>query len=96
LSHYVDDGLAEAKEWTEAFFSHEPESLLCLSSDDLSRLFKSAPTTDLLIDHSTTVLDLLMKTKSFDREGKNISFYDFCCELVCGMIIDVSKLHLNT
>jgi len=32
-----------------------------------------------------------MKTKSFDREGKNISFYDFCRDLVCGMISDVSK-----
>ncbi|WAQ96502.1 SYYM-like protein [Mya arenaria] len=64
------EGLIEAQRWTDAFFSPAPEALLHLSGEDMSRLFHSAPTTSLILEHGTTLLDLLMKIRSFDREGK--------------------------
>lgn len=63
-----ETGLSEAKRWTAAFFSDSPESLTQLSDTDMQRLFVNAPTTDLLLQHDMTVLDLVMKSKSFDRE----------------------------
>ncbi|XP_052768093.1 tyrosine--tRNA ligase, mitochondrial-like [Mya arenaria] len=63
-----EEGLIEAQRWTDAFFSPAPEALLHLSGEDMSRLFHSAPTTSLILEHGTTLLDLLMKIRSFDRE----------------------------
>lgn len=69
LNFLSESGLSEAKRWTEAFFSDSPETLACLSDTDMKRLFDYAPTIDLLFQYDMTVLDLVMKSKSFDREG---------------------------
>ncbi|XP_045212401.2 tyrosine--tRNA ligase, mitochondrial-like [Mercenaria mercenaria] len=63
-----ETGLQEARRWTDAFFSDSPEPLLNLSDNEMQRLFHNAPTKDLPIQHDMTVLNLVMKSKTFDRE----------------------------
>lgn len=63
-----EKGLEEAKRWTDVFFSNSPEPLLHLSDTDMQRLFKNAPTIDLLFQQDMTVLGLVMNSKCFNRE----------------------------
>ena len=75
LPHYItEDGLSQAKRWTKAFFSNDPEMLLNLSGEELEKIFSSTPMVELLYDSSMTVFHLArkIKSKSFKLEGWSV------------------------
>lgn len=63
-----EEGLTQARRWTEALWSDSIESLVHLSESDMKRLFSTAPTFEFLIDPEMSVLDLVMKIKPKFRD----------------------------
>ncbi|KAK3586093.1 hypothetical protein CHS0354_033214 [Potamilus streckersoni] len=60
-------GLTEAVRWTKALWSEDINSLVSLSATELRRLFKNTPTTELLLEPGTTIMDLVIRAKCFNR-----------------------------
>ena len=65
----AEDGLQSAVRCTEALFHGSAESLARLSMQDMTDLFRSAPTKELFLEPGTTVFDTVMKAGCFNREG---------------------------
>ncbi|KAI0218209.1 Tyrosine--tRNA ligase, mitochondrial [Lamellibrachia satsuma] len=63
-----EDGLQSAVRCTEALFHGSAESLARLSMQDMTDLFRSAPTKELFLEPGTTVFDTVMKAGCFNRE----------------------------
>lgn len=65
----LESGVDMALRWTDAFFSGKAESLVALTQSELTALFASAPTIQLLQEPGMSILDVCMKAKCFNREG---------------------------
>ncbi|KAK2171492.1 hypothetical protein NP493_1061g00031 [Ridgeia piscesae] len=63
-----EEGLQSAVRCTEALFHGSAESLARLSAQDMTNLFRSAPTKELFLEPGTTVFDTVMKAGCFSRE----------------------------
>ena len=66
----ADDGLTQAKRWTDALWGDRMESLLHLSEAEMTRLFSTAPTFEFLLDTEMSVVDLVKKVRPKFRDGK--------------------------
>ncbi|XP_014367711.2 tyrosine--tRNA ligase, mitochondrial [Papilio machaon] len=64
-----EEGLARARQATDAIYSKDVKSLVSLSASDLEQVFDSAPVTKLLLSPGITVLKLGMMANCFPTEG---------------------------
>ncbi|KPJ08222.1 putative tyrosyl-tRNA synthetase, mitochondrial [Papilio machaon] len=64
-----EEGLARARQATDAIYSKDVKSLVSLRASDLEQVFDSAPVTKLLLSPGITVLKLGMMANCFPTEG---------------------------
>lgn len=72
----TEEGLTQAKHWTDALWSDRMESLLHLSESDMTRLFSTAPTFEFLLDPEMSVVDLVKKIRPKFRDSKCTPFLE--------------------
>ncbi|KAG0724458.1 Tyrosine--tRNA ligase, mitochondrial [Chionoecetes opilio] len=63
-----------AKRTTEALYGSQPEALAEMTKDEVEAVFKSAPSTSLLLEPGTSILDMALKAGCFleERDGRRI------------------------
>ena len=86
FSVLAEDGLTQARRWTDALWSDRMESLLHLSETEMTRLFSAAPTFEFLLDPEMSLIDLVKKVRPKFRDSRyscspkilfvNNSFFD--------------------
>ncbi|CAG5031836.1 unnamed protein product [Parnassius apollo] len=64
-----ENGLAQARQATQAIYSKDVKSLVALNSSDLEQVFEGAPVVNLLLSPGISVLKLGMMAKCFPTES---------------------------
>ncbi|XP_053642765.1 tyrosine--tRNA ligase, mitochondrial isoform X2 [Cherax quadricarinatus] len=69
-----EEGLESAHRTTEALFGNQPEALAKMSTNEIEVVFKSAPSTSLLLEPGTSVLTMALKAGCFadERDARRI------------------------
>ena len=65
-----ESGLATARRCTQLLYHNSSDALVEMSQAELQELFGSAPYTELTLEPGTTILDMVMKAKCFNRTGR--------------------------
>ena len=68
----TEEGVSSAQRCSEALYGGSPQHLAELSEKELRELFSNATCTELYYEPGTTVYDLVMAAKCFNRPGTRI------------------------